>query len=65
MKPPPRGLKITVILGGFVAAVCAALYPVAIHPYLHVDEYKKIQQQTRKDIDQESVQPGGNRVSIM
>lgn len=62
MKPPPRGLNITVILGGFVAAVCAALYPVVIHPYLHVDEYKKVQQQTRKDIDQESVQPGGMKI---
>lgn len=62
MKRPPRGLNISVILGGFVAAVCAALYPVAIHPYLHVDEYKKVQQKTRKDIDQESVQPGGMKI---
>uniref|UniRef100_A0A023G992 Putative secreted protein n=1 Tax=Amblyomma triste TaxID=251400 RepID=A0A023G992_AMBTT len=62
MKPPPKGLHMGFILGGFVTAVVAALYPIAIHPYLHVDEYKQVQQQTRKGIDQESVQPGGMKV---
>lgn len=61
MKPPPR-IHMGFVLGGFVVAVGAALYPIAIHPFFHVDDYKKVQQQTRKDIDQESVQPGGMKV---
>lgn len=45
-----------------MTAVVLALYPIVIHPYLFVHEYKQIQKHTRKDIDQESVQPGGMKV---
>uniref|UniRef100_A0A131Y5W2 Putative secreted protein n=1 Tax=Ixodes ricinus TaxID=34613 RepID=A0A131Y5W2_IXORI len=62
MKPPPSGARLSIILGGFVAILGAALYPIAIHPYLHSDEYKQIQKETRKGIDQASVQPGGMKV---
>lgn len=62
MKAPPRGLHAGIIIGGFAAAVCVALYPIIIHPYLNAQDYKQIQKQTRKDIDQESIQPGGMKV---
>lgn len=62
MKKPPTGIRLGVLLGGLVAALGAALYPIAIHPYLHIDEYKEIQKESRKNIDQASVQPGGMKV---
>lgn len=62
MKAPRRGIHAGVLIGGFAAAVVLALYPIVIHPYLFVHEYKQIQKHTRKDIDQESVQPGGMKV---
>uniref|UniRef100_A0A131XAB2 Uncharacterized protein n=1 Tax=Hyalomma excavatum TaxID=257692 RepID=A0A131XAB2_9ACAR len=62
MKAPRRGIHAGVLLAGIATAVLVALYPIAIHPYLFVQDYKEIQKRTRKDIDQESVQPGGMKV---
>lgn len=33
--------RITLIFGGFVAAVAAAFYPIFFHPLTHTDEYSK------------------------
>ncbi|KAL3224460.1 hypothetical protein MRX96_026576 [Rhipicephalus microplus] len=62
MKAPRKGIHAGVLVGGFVAAVCLALYPIVIHPYIFVQDYKQVQKHTRKDIDQESIQPGGMKV---
>ncbi|XP_066576088.1 small integral membrane protein 20 [Amia ocellicauda] len=57
-----RNTRITVIFGGFVAAVAAAFYPIFFHPLTHVSEYKKVQQENREGINQQDVQPAGVKI---
>ncbi|KAJ8028719.1 Small integral membrane protein 20 [Holothuria leucospilota] len=54
--------KTTLLIGGFVACLGAALYPVVISPMLNPKPWKDLQKDARKNIDQTSVQPGGMRV---
>ncbi|XP_078481590.1 small integral membrane protein 20-like [Ciona intestinalis] len=46
----------------FIVSVGVALYPIYVFPLYHVEKYQKIQDDTRKEIDQKKVQPGGMRV---
>ncbi|GFT22803.1 small integral membrane protein 20 [Nephila pilipes] len=57
-----KGFKAFVFFGGIVGLIGAAVYPVVIYPYFHIDEYKEIQKVTRAGIDQEAIQPGGMKV---
>ncbi|XP_007887257.1 small integral membrane protein 20 [Callorhinchus milii] len=50
------------LFGGFLAAVTAALYPVYIHPLMHIEQYKQQQKVNRTGINQEEIQPGGMKV---
>ncbi|KAL6490714.1 hypothetical protein MHYP_G00010590 [Metynnis hypsauchen] len=54
--------RITLIFGGFIAAVAAAFYPIFFHPYSHKDEYKEIQKVNRAGINQTDVQPVGLKI---
>ncbi|XP_053616383.1 small integral membrane protein 20 [Plodia interpunctella] len=53
-----RNARYVVFLTGFVGFIGLTLYPIAISPMLDSSEYKKIQKETRKHIDQEKIQPG-------
>lgn len=57
-----KGWKFGVFVGSMVGLIGLAVYPIIIYPYFHIDEYKEIQKITRKNIDQESIQPGGMKV---
>ncbi|GFW24615.1 small integral membrane protein 20 [Trichonephila clavipes] len=57
-----KGIRAFAFFGGIAGLIGAALYPVVIYPYFHIDEYKEIQKVTRAGIDQETVQPGGMKV---
>ncbi|KAK1797123.1 hypothetical protein P4O66_008518 [Electrophorus voltai] len=54
--------RITLIFGGFCAAVVAAFYPIYFHPLTHTDEYKQIQKVNRAGINQADVQPVGMKI---
>ncbi|XP_055313782.1 small integral membrane protein 20-like [Sitodiplosis mosellana] len=45
-----------------VAAVLISLIPIALEPMINSKKYKDIQKETRKNINQEEVQPGNMRV---
>ncbi|XP_077291063.1 small integral membrane protein 20-like [Arctopsyche grandis] len=47
---------------GFVGAVVAAMYPIAISPMIDPTYYKDLQKITRKDVIQENIQPGNMKV---
>ncbi|XP_071523297.1 small integral membrane protein 20 [Panulirus ornatus] len=57
-----RGWRYGLVVGGLVGFISAALYPIIIYPLLNVDTYKKIQAETRKDVNQEEIQPGNMKV---
>lgn len=38
------GWRYAALIGGFVTAVCAAMYPIAIDPALNPDKWSKFQQ---------------------
>ncbi|XP_037773320.1 small integral membrane protein 20-like [Penaeus monodon] len=57
-----RGWRYGLFLGGLVGFISAALYPIIIYPMMHVDDYKKIQAENRKDVNQEEIQPGNMKV---
>ncbi|KAH9394201.1 protein of unknown function (DUF4538) [Tyrophagus putrescentiae] len=58
-KPSPRGVLMPLAI---VGAIIAALYPIAIHPYLHIEQYQKSQKVNRSGVNRQAVQPGGMRV---
>ncbi|KAE8744029.1 hypothetical protein FOCC_FOCC009313, partial [Frankliniella occidentalis] len=47
---------------GIVAALGLASYGVIIYPMQHAEEYRKVQESWRADIDRDKIQPGGMRV---
>lgn len=49
-------------VGGLVALVGAACYAAIVYPMNHAAEYRRIQEETRKNIDREQIQPGGMRI---
>uniref|UniRef100_A0A8C2CDM6 Small integral membrane protein 20-like n=1 Tax=Cyprinus carpio TaxID=7962 RepID=A0A8C2CDM6_CYPCA len=55
--------RITLIFGGFVAAVAVAFYPIFFHPLTHTEDYKQIQKVNRAGINQADVQPAGKSLS--
>lgn len=57
-----KSVRITVGLLGSAGVIVAALYPIAISPYRHPEEWKRIQRESREGIDREKIQPGGMRV---
>ncbi|XP_035208737.1 small integral membrane protein 20-like [Stegodyphus dumicola] len=57
-----KGVRAFAFYGGIVGFIGAALYPIVIYPYFHVDEYKEVQKINRAGIDQEAIQPGGMKV---
>lgn len=54
-----RGMLIPLAVAG---AILTALYPIAIHPYLNIEQYQKSQKANRAGINRQAVQPGGMRV---
>lgn len=58
-KLTPRGVLIPLAV---VGAIVTALYPIAIHPYLHIEQYQKSQKVNRSGVNRQAVQPGGMRV---
>uniref|UniRef100_A0A3Q3IPM1 Small integral membrane protein 20 n=1 Tax=Monopterus albus TaxID=43700 RepID=A0A3Q3IPM1_MONAL len=44
------------VVGGFVAVVAAAFYPIFFHPLTHKNEYE-VQKVNRAGINQADVQP--------
>ncbi|KAK2863077.1 hypothetical protein Q5P01_002610 [Channa striata] len=57
-----KNMKITLIFGGFAAAVAAAFYPIFFHPLTHKDEYREVQKTNRAGINQTDVQPVGVKI---
>jgi len=57
-----KGWRYGALVGTVVGAIALAMYPIAIYPYIHTDEYKKVQAKNREGIDQEAIQPGGMKV---
>lgn len=55
-------VKTGIFIGGFVAFTLAALYPAVIYPKLHPEVFQQIQNETRKDIKREEIQPGNMKV---
>lgn len=56
------GWRYATLIGGLVGLIGLTLYPIAIDPYLNPDKWKNVQKETRKNIQQEDVQPGGMKV---
>ncbi|XP_067661479.1 small integral membrane protein 20-like [Haliotis asinina] len=50
------------VLGALVGGIGLTLYPIMIQPYMHPEEWQKMQKHTREGIDRESIQPGGMKV---
>ncbi|XP_046560354.1 small integral membrane protein 20-like [Haliotis rubra] len=50
------------VLGALVGGIGLTLYPIMIQPYMHPEEWQKMQRSTRAGIDRESIQPGGMKV---
>ncbi|KFM67044.1 hypothetical protein X975_03165, partial [Stegodyphus mimosarum] len=57
-----KGVRAFAFYAGITGFIGAALYPIVIYPYFHVDEYKEVQKVNRAGIDQEAIQPGGMKV---
>ncbi|KAJ8978215.1 hypothetical protein NQ317_002035 [Molorchus minor] len=53
-----RGWRYAALIGGLVATIGIAIYPIIIVPILNPEKYKKIQAHTRSSIRQEDIQPG-------
>ncbi|XP_014272019.1 small integral membrane protein 20 [Halyomorpha halys] len=56
------GWRYGMFVGGIVAAIGAALFPITIYPMLNLEEFRKIQAANRAQIRQEEVQPGNMKV---
>jgi len=48
--------------GVFIGLLSATLYPIVIHPIMNTEYYKKLQNENRKGINQEEIQPGNMKV---
>ncbi|KAJ8916981.1 hypothetical protein NQ315_008381 [Exocentrus adspersus] len=57
-----RGWRYVALVGGLVASIGIACYPIIIDPMLNPDKYKRIQAVTRANIRQEDVQPGNMKI---
>ncbi|XP_045203511.1 small integral membrane protein 20-like [Mercenaria mercenaria] len=58
-----KGIRGTVLAVGIVAAIGLASYYAIYKPlFLEPEKYRKIQRETRKDIDQSKIQPGDMKV---
>ena len=57
-----RSNKGIFVIGALVTAIGLALYPVAVHPKLFPQNYQRMQEEYRKGIVQEDIQPGGMKV---
>uniref|UniRef100_T1J401 Small integral membrane protein 20 n=1 Tax=Strigamia maritima TaxID=126957 RepID=T1J401_STRMM len=55
-----KGWRYGVFIGTVVGAIGLTMYPIFVHPLLHIDDYKKHQAYTREGVNQEAIQPGGN-----
>lgn len=51
-------LMIGLLFGG----IALTMYPIFVSPYMNQSKWKKIQKESRKDIVQEDIQPGGMKV---
>lgn len=60
--PQLTGWRYATLIGSLVGLIGVVFYPIAIDPYLNPDKWKKIQNETRKGIQQEEIQPGGMKV---
>ncbi|XP_033632044.1 small integral membrane protein 20-like isoform X2 [Asterias rubens] len=54
--------KNTAIIAGLVGFIGLALYPVVVSPAINPRKWQAVQKETRKGVDQQSIQPGGMRV---
>ncbi|KAK9972074.1 hypothetical protein ABG768_025405 [Culter alburnus] len=54
--------RITLIFGGFIAAVAVAFYPIFFHPLTHTEDYKQVQKMNRAGVNQADVQPVGVKI---
>ncbi|XP_071055564.1 small integral membrane protein 20 [Onthophagus taurus] len=57
-----KNLKFVGVMCGLIGGIAIAIYPIVIYPMMNIDEYKKIQKETRKGIRQEDIQPGNMKV---
>ncbi|XP_071951892.1 small integral membrane protein 20-like [Antedon mediterranea] len=65
MIPLPRtGIRNRngLIIAGFIGFIGVALYPIIVQPYFDPKPWQHTQNEARKDIKQEDIQPGGMRV---
>nr|XP_020466982.1 small integral membrane protein 20 [Monopterus albus] len=54
--------RTALVVGGFVAVVAAAFYPIFFHPLTHKNEYREVQKVNRAGINQADVQPVGLKI---
>ncbi|XP_050673005.1 small integral membrane protein 20 [Leptidea sinapis] len=57
-----KGWRFGAFIGCFVGFIGLTLYPIVISPMMDPSIYKTIQQDTRKGIRQEDIQPGNMKV---
>ncbi|KAG8232242.1 hypothetical protein J437_LFUL011795 [Ladona fulva] len=57
-----KGWRYVAFIGGIVGSIGLAIYPIIISPMLNPADYKKIQEETRKGIDRETIQPGNMKI---
>ncbi|CAG9765234.1 unnamed protein product [Ceutorhynchus assimilis] len=56
------GWKYAAFIGVMVSAIGLAAFPVIIDPMINTDKWKKIQEETRRNVRQEEIQPGNMKV---
>ncbi|XP_060523680.1 small integral membrane protein 20 [Cylas formicarius] len=57
-----EGWRYGVFITMLVGAIGLTCYPIIIDPMVNTKKWKKIQDHTRKNINQEDVQPGNMKV---
>ncbi|XP_074649609.1 small integral membrane protein 20-like [Tubulanus polymorphus] len=57
-----RGWRYTALVGGLIGLIGTAMYFTAVDPYINPNKWRSVQKITRRDIDQDEIQPGGMRV---
>ncbi|KAG5890403.1 hypothetical protein JTB14_026285 [Gonioctena quinquepunctata] len=56
------GWRYAALVGGLVASIGLAIYPIIIDPMMSPEKYNRIQARTRANIRQEDIQPGNMKI---
>ncbi|XP_065157049.1 small integral membrane protein 20 [Atheta coriaria] len=57
-----RGWRYTALITSIVGVIGITIYPIAIYPMQHIEEYKAIQKENRRNVIQSEIQPGNMKV---